>query len=138
MKKFFYDSWIAKKLLIPSCHTITIGPFIFSKKSKDKMDQKTKTHECIHVKQWCETCFASGICIGLLAVLFDLSVFWMLFSLIVYYVLYGLEWIIRFCITHNANLSYDFISFEQEATNNEDDENYIENSSYFSWIKYFK
>lgn len=102
------------------------------------MDQKTKTHECIHVKQWCETCFASGICIGLLAVLFDLSVFWMLFSLIVYYVLYGLEWIIRFCITHNVNLSYDFISFEQEATNNEDDANYIENSSYFSWIKYFK
>lgn len=51
-----------------------------------------------------------------------------------FFLLYIMEWLIRLIITpYNA---YRNISFEQEAYNNENDEEYLKNRKKYSWLKY--
>ena len=59
--KVFYESKIAKWLLWQGYSTITLGCFVFTKKSKEEMQQSTLNHEAIHVRQWEECMIASAI-----------------------------------------------------------------------------
>lgn len=143
MKKIYYDSWMAKMLLF-GCHTITIGPFVFSKKKEDKMTQETKNHECTHARQWMEITVLSGIILLVMVLASGLSPWWMLLSGITYYLWYVTEWLVRVIIylsqpKDKRKSAYKMISFEREANENEHDLNYLENCRYFSdWIKYLK
>ena len=47
MKKVFYESWIAKHLLINNCTTITLLAWVFTKWSKTEARQSTINHECV-------------------------------------------------------------------------------------------
>lgn len=63
--KVFYESKLAKWLLWQGYNTITLGCFVFTKKSKEEMKQSTLNHEAIHVRQWeewhdCIRCAADG------------------------------------------------------------------------------
>jgi hypothetical protein len=51
-----------------------------------------------------------------------------------FYLLYGLEWIIK--LFFFGSKSYNHISFEQEAYNNERDYSYIKTRKKYSWLKY--
>lgn len=70
------------------------------------------THETIHFKQALEL------------------------LVIPFYVLYILEFIIRFLFKWNFVKAYKSISFEREAYDNELNESYLENRKLYSWIKY--
>ena len=59
--KVFYESKIAKWLLWQGYNTITLGCFVFTKKSKEEMKRSTLNHEAIHVRQWEECMIASAI-----------------------------------------------------------------------------
>ena len=49
MKKVYCNNLLAKVLLaFSSCHTITIGPFVLSKRPEEKITQKVRNHECTH------------------------------------------------------------------------------------------
>lgn len=140
MKKIFYDSWLARMLLF-GYHTITIGPFVFSRKTADEMTQETKNHECTHARQWMEVTVSAGILLLAAVLACDLSPWWMLLSGIVYYVWYVLEWLVRVAIhrlrpSGDRKSAYKMISFEREANGNELDPNYLENCRYFAWIEY--
>ena len=53
-----------------------------------------------------------------------------------FYVLYGLEWVIKSLLKWKN--AYKDISFEREANAGQNDETYLENSGYFEWVKYLK
>lgn len=55
---------------------------------------------------------------------------------ILFYILYGLEYLIKLLITLNHNKAYMSISFEQEAYNNQFDRKYPEKRKHYAFIKY--
>ena len=132
MKKVFYSSHLAK--LLRYAHTITIGPFILTKRKK--LDQSVINHECVHVRQWAELTLANWFIMWLLSLMINLSTWWFILPVVVFYLWYGAEYLIRLAILKTHKEAYRAISFEQEARLAENDENYLENSRYFSWIKF--
>lgn len=138
MRKVFYDSRLAKALLfMSSCKTITLGPFVCSKLKESEMGQWVRNHECTHARQWIELTVASGVIIWLLMLVFNISAWWLILSALAFYLWYGIEWLVRFLIKLNAKKAYKAIAFEREAYDNEYDANYLENSRYFAWLRYY-
>lgn len=88
---------------------ITLYPFIFARKELDKY---VLNHENIHGEQQKEL------------------------LLILFYILYCLEYLIKLCITFNTSKAYYSISFEQEANKYEHDLDYINRRTHYNWIKY--
>lgn len=88
---------------------MTIWPFIFARKELKPVDIN---HESIHGEQQKEL------------------------LILPFYILYVLEYIIKFLITFNNKTAYHSISFEQEAYINEENFNYISNRKHYCWIKY--
>lgn len=142
MKKVFYNSWIAKKLLLDGYSTITLGPFIFTKYPEDKMNMRVVNHECVHVRQWIEMTVACGVILWLGMMVFGYSAGWLLWSVISFYLWYMLEYLVHRLtgLFRNAkngqSTAYRMVSFEQEARRAEYDNDYLENSRYFAWIVY--
>ena len=91
---------------------ITLFPFIFLKTKELKENKILINHEKIHLKQQSE----------LLIVFF--------------FILYGLEFLIKFIKYKNTYLAYINLSFEREAYQNETDFNYIKNRNRWSFFKY--
>ena len=131
MKKFFENSKLAKFILFPNYLAITLGPWAFNKRT---YDQECKNHECTHMRQWTEWTLLSSLIILIIIALTDSSPWWVLTSPLVYYILYIVEWVVRLFI--NGTSAYYHISFEKEAYDNESDNSYNTNSSYFSSLKY--
>ena len=137
MKKVFCENWLAKVLLcMSSCHTITVGPFVLSKRKEERLTQETRNHECTHTRQWAEMAVACGLLVWVLMLLFGLSSWWLVLPGLAFYLWYGVEWLIKFVRLGDAGEAYRAISLEREAYYNEGDANYLENSSYFAWVKY--
>lgn len=134
MKKVFYDNWLAKAILMNGFGTITLAAWVLTIHSKDEINQSVINHECIHAKQWIECAIVTAIIVWLLMAVFNISCWWMLLSLIAFYVLYGLEYLIKRW-NNTADEAYEKISFEREARLAERDNSYLENSGYFEWLK---
>ena len=144
--KVFYESKLAKMLLWPGYSTITLGCFVFTKKSKMEMEQRVIDHEAIHVRQWEEITVTSAIVL-LLCLPLGLSLGWSLITPLVFYIWYGIEWLIRLhhwackgikgtdfkSVSHAA---YRSVSFEREAYNNEHIEGYLKVRKLFVFFMY--
>lgn len=144
--RVFYESKLAKMLLLPGYSSITLGCFVFTKKSEAEMEQRVLNHESIHVRQWEEVTLASAIVL-LLCLPFGLSLSWMLITPLVFYFWYGVEWLIRLhywirkgtketdfkSVFHAA---YRSLSFEREAYNNEHIEDYLKVRKLFESFMY--
>ena len=131
MKKFYGESWFAKLILLKNYLAITLGPVAFSKST---FIQKHKNHECTHMRQWAEVAILSYIVLTVIMICTNISPWFLLLPLIVYYVLYILEWLIR--LQFNGIDAYRHLSFEREAYNNEHDDCYNTNCGYFGWLAY--
>lgn len=133
MRRYYYENWLAKVLLIFStCHTIAVAWFVLSKLKEVDTDQTDRNHETIHAMQWTEVTMAVGTIILSLVLLFGISAWWLLVSPFAYYVLYLLEWAFKLPFGN----AYRSIGFEQEAYYNESDPDYVENRHLFcSWLK---
>ena len=55
-----------------------------------------------------------------------------------FYILYGIEWLIRLFIHRNAMKAYRFISFEREAYENDTYKNWVNERPRYYWIKFWK
>ena len=88
---------------------ITIWPFIFCRQILKDVDVN---HELIHAKQQQE----------MLIVLF--------------YIWYVTEWLIRLIIYWNTEEAYRNFSFEQEAYDNETERCYLDVRKHFAWVRY--
>lgn len=90
---------------------ITIGPYILTR-TPEQITDIVVNHESIHYEQEKELGF------------------------IPFYLLYGLEYLIKLSIYRNHKKAYRGISFEQEAYSNESNLDYIKNRKHYSWLKY--
>lgn len=91
---------------------MAIFPFIFLKDKSLIQNKTILNHEKIHLRQ-------------------QLELLWILF-----FIWYGIEFIIRLIHYKNSQKAYFEISFEREAYANEKDLNYIKNRKLFSFIHY--
>lgn len=57
---------------------------------------------------------------------------------IIFYLLYGLEWLFRLVQYRNWYEAYKNISFEREAYTNGHDLTYLPRRKFFSWVKYLR
>ena len=88
---------------------ITLWPWIFCRKALKDVDVN---HEMIHVRQQEE----------MLIVLF--------------FIWYVIEWVIRLAIYLNFDEAYKNISFEQEAYDHEAEHGYLNVRKHFAWMRY--
>lgn len=90
---------------------VTILPFIFFNKNY-KITDFSLNHEKIHIKQQVE-----------------------LFGLL-FFIVYGLEYLYRYLQYKNWDLAYRNISFEREAYLNQENLNYLKTRKLFRFLKY--
>ena len=150
MNKIFTNSWFIQKFLPNDYIAIVIGPFVFTKYSKDELIDKDFliNHECTHARQWSELFTLSFI------ILFIMNEFsyknwsnwYYLICPFIFYIFYYIEFLFKliyyliFGKMYNK-LSYlsntcKSISFEIESRFSEYDNNFLKNRNYFNFIKY--
>ena len=135
MKKIVYNSWVARHILLPGYSTITIMAWVLTKYKNDKdMPQHVRNHEAIHIRQWAECMIASGVVIWVLVLFANISVWWLLLSVCMFYVLYVLEWLFK--LIFYGKEAYRNLSFEREAYDSQLNGDYLANSGYFEWLHY--
>lgn len=143
MKKVFYDNWLAKHMLLAGYSTITLMAWVFTKLSQEEVRQSTINHECTHARQWIELTVVSGLLVWIGLLVWDYSVWWLALSALTFYVWYVLEYFVRRFIglfrngKNGQKAAYRLVSFEQEARLAEKDNNYLENSTYFAWLRFY-
>jgi len=108
--KIFYSKYLPPK----GFGAINIFGLIIVRKDYGKLTEVEMNHERIHSRQICE----------MLVVLF--------------YLIYSLEWVIRLIQFADRKKAYYNISFEREAYANMDNLSYLENRKPYSFIKYFR
>jgi len=115
---------------------ITIWPLTFARKSSKPLKDYEENHEDIHLRQQLEVLIAAFVIDFILVMFLDLSLWWLLASLLVYYILYGIEWLIRLIIYRDVHMAYRNISTEQEAYVHQRDIDYLNHRRVFSWVKF--
>ncbi len=106
---------LISKYLVPKGYVgITIFPFVFLKHKYLKTDINLVNHERIHLRQQLE----------LLIVLF--------------YLWYFMEFLIRLIVYKNWNMAYKTISFEREAYAKEKDLNYLKSRPFWNFINFIR
>lgn len=115
---------------------MAVWPFVFVRKSA-RITTTDINHEKIHCAQQCEVTVTTLI----LGIIFALAgvfcVWWVLVSPIIYYVLYGLDFVIRlFTCWMNGHKAYRNIIFEQEAYVNQTNKEYLKKRKPFDYVKY--
>lgn len=104
---------IVSRLLIPKGFSgIALFPFIFVGEKAGKNDVVFLNHERIHLRQQAEL------------------------LVVVFYIWYISEFMIRWVLLRNKSAAYRSISFEREAYSNEKDLDYLKSRSFFGFIKY--
>ncbi|WP_420574866.1 hypothetical protein [Kordia sp.] len=104
---------LVSKYLVPKgFRGITLFPFIILRHAEDKSNEVLMNHERIHLRQQVEL------------------------LVLPFYLLYFLEWLVRFCYFHNSYVAYIMLSFEKEAYRNEDDLSYLKKRKPYQFLRY--
>lgn len=130
--------WIIYNNIIPfkGFKAITIFPFVFSRKKAKPLSDVTLNHEGIHLSQQLEVLLASLIVVFLAITIVHISWWWMLATLPVYYLWYGIEYLLRLAIYRSGKDAYYNVSFEQEAYINQRDSGYLKSRKRYAWTRY--
>ncbi len=99
-------------ILAKSFVALTIYPFILVKETSCKDNFVLINHEKIHLKQ-------------------QIELLW-----IIFFIWFGVEYIIRLIKYKNSYLAYKNISFEREAYANEHNLDYLKTRKFYSFFKY--
>ncbi|MCG2459804.1 hypothetical protein K8352_03515 [Flavobacteriaceae bacterium F89] len=91
---------------------LSLWPFIILRENELREDAILINHERIHLKQQREL------------------------LIVPFYLLYMMEWALRYLYYNDSYKAYRNISFEREAYGNENDLNYLEERRPFNFIKY--
>lgn len=108
--KIIYNKYLPRK----GYTAINICGVIFARSQCKPISERIKRHEAIHTRQIAE----------LLVVIF--------------YVWYGIEWIIRLIQYRNKKEAYRNISFEREAYANDQDKTYLKKRKLYAFVWYLK
>lgn len=143
--RVFYKSKLAKWMLWQGYSTITLGCFVFTKKSKAEMKTRVLNHEAIHVRQWEECMIASMVLLTLVMSVTGFNVWMYLLCPLWFYLQYGLEYAVSrvyhsFKGIHGADgnkISYGNSAFETEAKSNEEIDRYLDVRRPFEFARYY-
>ena len=143
--RVFYKSKLAKWMLWQGYSTITLGCFVFTKKSKAEMKTRVLNHEAIHVRQWEEYMIASMVLLTLVMSVTGFNVWMYLLCPLWFYLQYGLEYAVSrvyhsFKGIHEADgnkISYGNSAFEMEAKSNEEIDRYLDVRRPFEFARYY-
>ena len=82
----------------------------------------------------------TGIIVLILQLLFGCSAWWYFSAAIMFYLWYGIEYLIIkfFRLKDEQGEQYHDISFEEEAHNNDTNLNYCNERKHYAWFKYLK
>jgi UDP-galactopyranose mutase len=106
---------IISKHIVPKEYLgIAIFPFVFLKDKALKVDGILINHENIHLRQQIEL------------------------LIVPFYILYGLEFLVRLFQYKKGELAYRNISFEREAFTNEFNLNYLKQRPFWQFLKYLR
>jgi len=117
----------------PGYKAITIWPFIFVRRSA-WYDIDTDRHERIHGRQQMEMLLIGMVLAAVLAAVG--CGWWSLLALPVFYLWYGVEYLVRLCITRDHDRAYSSISFEQEAYDHKREADYLKHRRWYAWLRY--
>ena len=128
---------VIKNKFIPfkGYETINLFGILFTRGDVDDIEYN---HESIHTVQFIECMILSMVIITILSAIFNFSLLWVLLSIPMYYIQYGLEYIIIRCFHKKQGDAYHDVSFEEEAYANEQNLNYNDTRAPFAWINYIK
>ena len=116
---------------------LTAWPFIFVRKDISyKFDNIAENHENIHGRQQLEFLPVAALLMAVIILVSGISWWFMLVSPVIWFLWYGIEYLIRDLAYGSEREAYRNISFEQEAYMNEEDMHYLENRRMFAWVKY--
>lgn len=105
---------IVSKYLVPKDYLgLTIFPFVFLKEKDMRLNKALINHEKIHLRQQLEL------------------------LVLPFYVLYVVEFLIRYMRLKDWKMAYRSISFEREAYINESDLKFLKKRSFWNFIHYF-
>ena len=143
--RVFYKSKLAKWMLWQGYSTITLGCFVFTKKSKAEMKTRVLNHEAIHVRQWEECMIASMVLLTLVMSVTGFNVWMYLLCPLWFYLQYRLEYAVSrvyhsFKGIHGADgnkISYGNSEFEIEAKSNEEIDRYLDVRRPFEFARYY-
>lgn len=79
---------------------------------RDKLPWWADIHENIHLQQEIEMLF------------------------VIFYLWYGIEFLLKLVVTWDSKMAYDSVSFEQEAYKNQLERAYLERRRHYAWLKY--
>ncbi|CAH8285342.1 hypothetical protein EV196_10128 [Mariniflexile fucanivorans] len=106
---------LISKYLVPKGYLgLTCYPFVFLKTEDLKLDSVLINHEKIHLRQQIEM---------------------LVFP---FYIIYGIEFVIRFMQYKNWHTAYKNISFEREAYINEGHLDYLKQRKFWDFLKYLR
>lgn len=104
---------IVSKYLIPKgFRGITLFPFIVVSEPDLKQNLVVINHEKIHLRQQIEL------------------------LILPFYIWYGMEFLVRWIISKDRNSAYRDISFEKEAYANEKQPDYLQQRTFWSFLKF--
>lgn len=115
--------------------TINLFGILFT---RGDIDATEYNHEAIHMEQIIECMILAALIILAICLIFKLSLLWMLLSIPMYYIQYGLEYICIRLFHDKQKDAYHDVSFEEEAYANDFDLDYLKHRVPFAWIKYIK
>lgn len=145
MKKIFYDNKLAKLLLaFSSCHTTMFFGSVISKRAAGRLTKEDENHEFIHMVQYW-VCFTIG---AVLAMVLTHVTWWAaLLPVFLYYILYGVEWLIsmvhHFFSKKKKDLAaandkaYRASAMEMEAYANEGNFEYLMTRPWYANFMYY-
>ena len=133
---------IIKNNIIPfdGFAAITLWPFIFVRERFAMYFEFTErwytmiTHEGIHCAQQRE-CLTIGAAIAVVMVMAGCG-WWSVVTVPFFFWWYLVEWAIRLIVMRNSHKAYRAISFEAEAYDHENEEDYLSERRTFNWITY--
>ena len=115
---------------------MAVWPFVFVRKSA-RITTTDINHEKIHCTQQCEVTVTTLVLAFILALAGAFSFLWLIVSPLMYYAVYGLDWLVRFFTSGlDAHKAYRNIVFEQEAYVNQTNAEYLKERKPFAFIKY--
>lgn len=120
-----------KFIPVPGFKAINLWGFVFARKDA-VIYNTTINHEAIHTRQIAEVMALFAIPF----MLFNIPLAWLIPWVFSYYILYIVEFLIRFAIIRNWKAAYRSISFEREAYANEIDDGYLIGRGVFGFVRY--
>lgn len=106
---------LVSKYLVPKGYLgVTLFPFVFLKSFDLKKAKTLINHENIHLKQQLEL------------------------LIVPFYIVYSLEFALRYIQFKNWKKAYRNISFEREAFCNEHDKHYLKTRKFWQFLKYIR